>query len=295
MNLRIRSSAAVIFSLLILSSPAFAESPKHFLWKIMTPNNTVYLLGSIHVANVGLYPLSPVIENAYQDSQVLVVEADISKASGQAFQQSLQQLSTYGDGKTLRSQLPPELYAKLRDALMHIDINESAVSNLKPWSVGVTIMTRYLTKLGIHPRYGIDHHFLQQARNNKPILELESVEQQLMMLNGLTDKQQALFLHYTLLDLHNTEAIITDMLKAWKTGNTRAMEGFVFDVGEKQATMVEILDIMFDQRNRRMSEKILTYLGDDKNYFVVVGAGHLVGQQNILQLLQKQGYRAFQM
>lgn len=261
----------------------------------MTPTNTVYLLGSIHVANVGLYPLSPVIENAFRDSQVLVVEADVTKASRPEFQESLQQLSSYGDGKTLKNQLSSDLYAKLSDALQRADISEKAVSNMRPWSVAVTVMTRYLTKLGIHPRYGIDLHFLEQAGNRKPIIELESVEQQLKMLSSLSDEQQALFLSYTLLDLHNTEAIITDMLTAWKTGDTRAMERFVFDVSDKQETMVEIFDIMFNQRNQRMSEKILPLLGDDQNYFVVVGAGHLVGQQNILTILQKYGYRAFQM
>jgi len=52
---------------------------KGAFWKVSDENNTVYLLGSIHIADATLYPLSKEILNAYEKSDVLVVEADISK------------------------------------------------------------------------------------------------------------------------------------------------------------------------------------------------------------------------
>jgi uncharacterized protein YbaP (TraB family) len=39
-----------------------------------------------------------------------------------------------------------------------------------------------------------------------------------------------------------------------------------------------------------MTEKIKGYLGQNENYFVIVGSGHLVGDKGILALLNKAGY-----
>jgi uncharacterized protein YbaP (TraB family) len=40
--------------------------------------------------------------------------------------------------------------------------------------------------------------------------------------------------------------------------------------------------------------KIEALLNDDKNYLVIVGTGHLVGQGNVIQLLKKDGIAAAQ-
>lgn len=296
MKRQIIVSFFAVFILVCAASASSGDTPKSFLWKLVTPTNTVYLLGSIHVANPSLYPLSPVIENAYADSQKLVVEADVSKPLDADLSKLMGELSRYDTGQTLASELPQDIYTDLVAALKLVKLEEAHVKDVRPWSVSITLMTRYLGQLGILPRYGIDLHFLQKAvQQNKPILELESAEEQLRMLGSLNDKQQAQFLRYTLIDLHNADAIVSDMLRAWELGDTQAMARFVFDLKDGDPAMTKILDIMFYQRNRRMADKILSYLGDDKNYFVVVGAGHLVGEQSILTLLQRRGYRAFQM
>ena len=44
---------------------------------------------------------------------------------------------------------------------------------------------------------------------------------------------------------------------------------------------------LFDERNKQMATKIEDLLRTEKTYFVVVGAGHLVGKNGLLQLLGK--------
>lgn len=53
--------------------------PISFLWKVSSDVNTVYILGSVHIARADLYPLDEVIEDAYDRSKNLVVEIDDSK------------------------------------------------------------------------------------------------------------------------------------------------------------------------------------------------------------------------
>ncbi|MCK4705950.1 MAG: TraB/GumN family protein, partial [Gammaproteobacteria bacterium] len=44
-------------------------------------------------------------------------------------------------------------------------------------------------------------------------------------------------------------------------------------------------------RNVKMTGSIKSYLKQKGRYFVVVGAGHLIGDKGIVQLLQNAGYR----
>ena len=39
-----------------------------------------------------------------------------------------------------------------------------------------------------------------------------------------------------------------------------------------------------------MANKIATYINDKEDAFVLVGLAHLIGKQNIIQLLQEKGY-----
>jgi uncharacterized protein YbaP (TraB family) len=47
-----------------------------FLWKCTKGMNTIYLLGTIHVAKPGFYPLPLEMQKALASSKILFVEAD---------------------------------------------------------------------------------------------------------------------------------------------------------------------------------------------------------------------------
>ena len=47
-------------------------------------------------------------------------------------------------------------------------------------------------------------------------------------------------------------------------------------------------------RNRKWVPKIEALLNDDRNYLVIVGTGHLVGQGSVIDLLKKDGIGATQ-
>ena len=65
-------------SSLVVSSGAYAENDKAFVWQVSSEQATVYLMGSIHFADKSFYPLRKEIEEAYSRSNALVVEMDIN-------------------------------------------------------------------------------------------------------------------------------------------------------------------------------------------------------------------------
>ena len=103
----------VIAFLIGCSSPK-EDHGKHFLWKVSDENSNVYLLGSIHFADESFYPLDSVIVNAFNRSDELAVELDITDTS--VIKESMRLSSELGalkDGKTLDMLLPEDVLYSL--------------------------------------------------------------------------------------------------------------------------------------------------------------------------------------
>ena len=71
-------SLVVIFLLAVFAQDSLSQSKKSFLWKVQSKTNTVYVLGSIHYLKKEMYPLDEKIEKAFEQSEILVVEADVA-------------------------------------------------------------------------------------------------------------------------------------------------------------------------------------------------------------------------
>src|ERR1700726_4621284 len=54
-------------------------------------------------------------------------------------------------------------------------------------------------------------------------------------------------------------------------------------------------DQLIYNRNVDMAQQLETYMATEKKYFVVVGAGHLIGDRSILTLLQAKRYQIDQL
>lgn len=144
-------------------------------------------------------------------------------------------------------------------------------------------------KLGLDPNLGIDKHFLSKAEG-KRIMELESLDYQINLLSGFSDKDQELFLIYTLKDLHIMEQEVTQLIRAWESGDTQAMESILTKSLSEDKRLSAIFEKLVFERNRRMASKIEDFLRTKETYFVIVGAGHLVGSRGVIGLLGGKGY-----
>ena len=126
-----------------------------------------------------------------------------------------------------------------------------------------------------------------------PIIELETMEEQLSMMFDKVDENN--FLKYTLQDLHKMKGLFQDIIYAWKHGDEEALNNLLLKPYEKQADIQPVLEEVFYKRNKKMVKKIIRILKDRKKIFVVVGAGHLVGERGIIQTLRDKGFRTRQL
>jgi len=289
----------VVFAVIFASSlpfvqDALCQSQKSFLWKIQSEANTVYVLGSLHFAKREIYPLHQRIENAFEQSDFLVVEANVNDI-GKADVQKLVGSALYPANDTLEKHVSAETYEQVKKEMGGLGIPPELIHKQKPWFLAMTIVALESVKLGLDPKLGMDMHFLSKAQGKKKILELESLDYQISVLSGISDKDQELFLLYTLKDLNILEQELDKMIKAWTSGDTKAMEALMTRSVSEDKRLSSIYEKLAYERNKNMASKIEDFLKAKETYFIIVGAGHLVGNEGIIELLKRSGYRVEQL
>ncbi len=283
----------LIFAGVGVQAAKLSAQEKTFLWKAQGNNNTVYILGSIHLLKRESAALKPIVLEVFSKSKRLVFEIDLLNEGPTKFQQLLLQKGVNLDGKPLAQQLSPETYELAAQRASELGIDLKVLAPLKPWVVALTMVVMQLQKLGYDPSLGIDHQLAQRAKQaKKPVAGLETAEFQMDIFNHLTLAQQEMFLRQSLLEMELLDKAVEDMVRAWNSGDV--------DLGEKLfldsiRAFPELKEQVLDRRNRRWLPQIEQFLKQDDDILVVVGTAHVVGKQGVVELLKGRGYKLEQM
>ena len=301
MMVKDKKTVRFVFTWLIgftFSSLLFAQdSPdidgKSCLWKVQSEKNTVYLLGSVHILKQENYPLKKSIEQAFDDVQKLVFEIHLDSAETLSVQMKILSKGMYSDGSTLQENIDEETYSLVTEKAEELGLGIEQMSRFKPWFVTVTLITLKLQKLGFDPNYGVDKYFFKKAKEaGKEIAGLETVEYQIDLFDSLSKMNQKDLILQTLKELDVLEEEIDDLIDAWRMGHSVKLEDMVLKSFKEYP---EIYRKFIYERNISWLPQVESLLKINKNVLVIVGAGHLLGNDGIISLLEKRGYSAEQL
>lgn len=300
LSMRRQSTAALkwVLFLGLVACPTWASEPAavhhghHCLWKVQSPHNTLYLLGSVHVLKESDYPLPAVIRTAFSNATVAVFETDIGQMEEPATQLKMLSQCRLPEGESLKQVLTAGTYQKLKAHAGEVGLPMSALDGLKPVMAAVSVEMVEMQKLGLDPQYGLDQHFFKLARRaGKKLVPLETVDFQIDLLTGLSREEGELMVKTTLEDIDNTRNLLTDMLTAWRTGDAAGLEKLLNQARVEAPT---IFKRMVTDRTARWVPKLKELANGTQPGIVIVGAGHLVGPNGLVDLLQKAGLKVTQ-
>jgi uncharacterized protein len=282
----------LIFASLLPTLMLFSqENPgKSFLWEIQSDKGNSYLLGSIHLLKKEHYPLKTVIEDAFKQCNVLVLEIDLSGEN--LFKAGLYMLEKgkYQGEETLKDNISEKTYQLLHDKIKSMDMNIEWINGWKPWMAAFHILEKKMIKLGYNPMYGIDMYFLNKSEGKKEIQGLETAEFQVNLFEKFSKEQSEKFLLSTIMEADQMEKEMDKMITAWSTGDVDSLGKTMNDTIQEYPELEDFYKRLNDDRNIRMVNKIVSFLNTNKKYFIVVGAAHLVGKNGVVQLLKNKGY-----
>jgi len=277
---------------LLLCVTVRADSALHSLWELHGKHNTVYLLGSIHVLRLSDYPLPPVVLQAYRDAKSVLMEVNLEEISSEQVQAEMLGSAVLPEGKTL-----PDVLGKVRygraDALAHeVGVELSLFDQFAPWFAAEAISQLQLTQLGFQPEAGVEMYFMERARSDgKSVAGLETVHDQISLFQNMSLDAQAEYLVASLEQAHELPKEVDAMVRAWQRGDT---QWFAAQLQSELGKDPRLYQSVLVARNRKWLPKIEALLDDDRNYLVIVGTGHLVGQGSVIDLLKKDGIGATQ-
>lgn len=259
---------------------------KGLMFQASSSNTTAYLLGSLHIAKADFYPMSPKVEAAYRQADTVAVEADATNTTAL---QGLMGKLTYTAPDTLQQHLSPATWRSLTELFGPAAEQFQA---LKPALLAGGLVIELGKSVGLDATQGADVHFIGRAKaDGKRLVELESLEFQANLLDSLSDEEGESMLT-ELIDSVKRRELFTELdqlMAAWKSGDAPALLSLFEASNEKTAASRRMAKALFDDRNEGMADKLRKLMTSGRKVFVVVGAGHLVGQNSVIELLRKQG------
>ena len=273
---------------------------KGFMWQVSDEDNTVYLLGTIHLGREEMYPLNSQLNEILESVDQIAVEVDFNNKREQVY---FDQKKRYLDGTSLKEHLDETTYTRTVEAFKHYGLSEKEVNQYKPWA-----LANQLSALNVQggKKQTIqtalpspDLYIYTKARlSHKDILELEGYRFQADLFDSLDEGDQIEYLK-TQLDIferpdeevNQNEHVVEQWVRQFVAGD---IETFTASYGKDDALGQEdpLVKLLFKDRDQHMTDKIVGYLEDeeDANYLVTVGAGHMIGKTGIISQLQKLGY-----
>ncbi len=269
-----------------------ADGSLHSLWELHGKHNTVYLLGSIHVLRPADYPLAPVVLEAYANSKALLMEVNLEEMSSEQVQGEMLASATLSDGKTLTDVLGATRYGRAATLAREVGVELSLFDQFAPWFAAEAISQLQLSQLGFRPESGVEMYFMDKAqKDGKSVAGLETVHDQISLFQNMPLDTQADYLLTSLEQAHDLPKDVDSMVRAWQRGDTPWFETQMKSEFGRDSRLYQSV---LGARNRKWVPKIEALLNDDKNYLVIVGTGHLVGQGSVIDLLKKDGISAAQ-
>jgi hypothetical protein len=270
-----------------------AAATRHSLWKVEGGTNVVYLLGSFHLLKAEDYPLAPPIEAAFSNSTVAAFETDLEEMDKPETALKMMSKCALPAGQTLKEQLSPGLYEELRRHATQAGVPMMALDNLRPALAVMMLEVSALLKLGVDPEYGVDKYFFSRARKDgKTIVPLETMDFQIGLLTDFSKEEGELLVKTSLVDIDNTKKDYDQMVAAWRTGDSAAMAKLLNEATQESPVIYKRL---VSDRNQSWVPRIEELLRGNKKAIVIVGAGHLVGSDGVVELLKKKNLKVTQL
>lgn len=283
--------AAIGLAVLAAAAPSAAEAraAKPAMWQVSDHDTKIYLFGTVHLLPPGTQWRTSKFDKAARQSGTLVVETIIDEKNPQAFAAELARLSIRPGLPPILDRIRPEKREALRATIAKSGIPEAALNNMETWAAAFALLQLQFKELGVSGDNGVELSLRRAfAAAGKPVLQLETNAQQLGFFDGLPEAAQRELLEGAVESPAAAKKQFDAMLAAWMSGDVDQI-GRTFNAEFKDSP--ELKEALLRRRNEHWSYWLHSRMAQPGTVMVAVGAGHLAGDDSVIQMLKKRGLR----
>lgn len=259
------------------------------IWSNKNAKGNDYLVGTIHLGDERFKSLPNAIKQAVDQVDVVVLELDLGALTPEQQQQLTLKYGLLPPGKTLATELSPNVYAKASQYLAGLGVNIEQFAAVKPWMLGLTMVQIAYMHQGLDANKGIDRQIYQYAKQQgKQIVGLETFAQQMQFFDQVITGSDAINSDDLILDTLNELALHTElpkqMVSAWLKADMASFnEIYRQTLGQSEFDKVAEKVLLTD-RNKNWQQQLADMLKQQK-VLVAVGTLHFVGPYGLQNLL----------
>lgn len=254
-----------------------------------------YIFGTIHVSDDRVNALSPAINEALASVKRVALEITFGDDTLAALT-SLSSLTTYSNDKSLKTDLPPEHYAKLQAILGKLGVPSGATDRTRPWLMMLQLsfpgceVARQSS--GIKP---LDQRIGERSiARGVEVVGLETAKSQMEAMARLPEADQIALLSTAIIGHAEIDDTFETLLLRYLDRDVGPIMPLQYYLAEKAGLSREAMQTfereLVVKRNHKMVEAALPFL-EEGSLAICVGALHLPGKDGLVELIRAKGYK----
>ena len=261
---------------------------KGLLWRVSKAGSAPsYVFGTIHLADPRVLDIPDPVSRALARSRRYYMES----IQGVREAARLFEAGQFDDERRLEPLIGADAYAKVAAMLRERSVPDDVIARLKPWAV--------LTNLTVTPEdyegVTLDQKLLELAGARRlRVVGLEGIEEQIAVFDRIPLDTQVALLRHTLAHRDELAAMIEPTIQAWMNRDLEGIHRAGYRAAQRYPEVAEHYRVLHrrvvENRSIVMAHRLFMPLREGGN-FVAVGANHLYGEEGMLALIEKQGYR----
>lgn len=285
-------------------SAAVADMPyaEGLIWTATKDSAAITVVGTMHIYDARLKDLRTKLAKTITGADLVMLEATPEEEA------KLQNLITTDpgrlfivDGPTLPELVDEETWQLIASAASERGIPSFMAAKMQPWYLSLTLAVPSCAMSDMMQGVrGLDHMIMQDAEAAgvpmqavEPyttlfdLFEEDSFDEQIDMLRVsmlVPDLQEQMFV--AMLDRYFAE----DIGRLWEMSRIAMSDVPDLDPVEANAMFDEMEDALLKTRNRNWIPVITEASETHDNILLAVGAGHLIGNEGVLRLLENEGW-----
>lgn len=263
-----------------------SQSDNALLWRVSGNGLKApsYLYGTIHAICPDDMVFPAKIQQAFTEAKQLYLEIDMDNKGAML---SAQMKSFMKDGQSLKKLLTPAEYEKVntffRDS---IGMGIEMFGKMKPILLSALM---YPKLMGCPKTVSYEEKFMEMAKEeDKKILGLESVSDQMDALDAIPVEEQAKWLVQSVDEYPNMKKMYAEMIELYKKEDIEGVAKLMEQ--EEEMEMGDYEDNLLKNRNQNWIP-VIEAACQKKQTFFAFGAAHLMGENGVISLLKKAGYK----